>query len=80
MTDNRDLYATQKLRGERGHGRIDTGEHSGRHSQSPVVSYSYLGEYELYPAAVRVRTQKMYQVAAFKPEMMTLGALVRVDE
>lgn len=48
--------------------------------QSPVVSYSYLGEYELYPAAVRVRTLKMYQVAGFKLETMTLGALVRVDE
>lgn len=80
MTDNRDLHAAQKLRGEQRQRRIDTGEFSGRHSQSPVVSYSYLGEYELYPAAVRVRTQKMYQVAAFKPEMMTLGALVRIDE
>lgn len=52
----------------------------GLHLQSPVVSYSYLGEYELYPAAVRVRTLKMYQVAGFKLDMMTLGALVRVDE
>lgn len=52
----------------------------GLYLQSPVVSYSYLGEYELYPAAVRVRTLNMYQVAGFKLEMMTLGALVRVDE